>query len=153
MNENGESLPPPDDDRTPTQEDAPPPKRADGWVMPEPIFRKSTGYLPKGVAERFRQAQGDADVEESANSGDSVGEPPHAQPASAEITAQPEVADKPGSAVQAESVTPAPKKKGGFFRILLIIIGLLLAAGVVVAIVAAAVIWYFFQTSESQNFN
>jgi hypothetical protein len=151
MNENGERLTPPNDDRTPTQEDAAPQKKAEGWVMPDPVFRQSSVYLPKGFAERFKPSE-EAGVE-SANAESSVGELPAGQPTAAEIAAQPEGADGPVAATPVEVVTETPKKKRGFLRLLLIILGLLLAAGVVVAVAAALVIWYFFQASESQNLN
>jgi hypothetical protein len=152
MNENGEPLPPPEDDRTPTQQDAAQPRGAEGWVMPEPVFRQSTGYLPKGVAERFKQSQAAADSG-SASSEDGVNESSKAQPAEAEIADQPHVTEEPIEAAQGEATAPIPRKKGRFLRILLIVLGLLLAAGVVVALAAAGLIWYFFQTSESQNLN
>jgi hypothetical protein len=146
MNENGEPLPPPEDDRTPTQEDAALPKKAEGWTMPEPVFRKSTGYLPKGVAERFKQSQpgGSADAEAGFD---------EAQPAKTGIAEQPYITQEPVKATATEVTAPTPKKKGRFLRILLIILGLLLAVGVVVALVVAGLIWYFFQASESQNLN
>lgn len=150
MSENGEPLPPPEDDRTPTQEDAPPrPKTAEGWVMPEPVFRQSTGYLPKSVAERFNQ-EATAGL---ASAEGSVDESPTARPAGSAIAEQPHITEEPVVETQTEAAAPTPKKKGRFLRILLIILGLLLAAGMVVAIAAAVVIWYFFQTSESQNLN
>ena len=148
MNENGETLPPPDDDRTPTQEDAPSAKGREGWEMPQPVFRQSSGYLPKGVVERYQQAQqASVDTEPgTVESGEST--------VGAEIPAQPEtVAATPAPVAQDEVASPAPKKKSKFLRIVLITLGLILAAADVAAIVAAVVIWYFFQTNESQTFN
>ena len=151
MNENGEPLPPPDDDRTPTQADAPPPGKGERWVMPEPVFRKSTGYLPKSVEERFRQTlhENALDNAETPSAESDIGPP---ETVAGEIAAQPDLGDDATlDAKQPNEI--APKKKGGILRILLIILGLLLGAAVIIAIVAAGAIWYFSQTSESQNFN
>ena len=146
MDENGEPLTPPDDDRTPTQEDAPQPTKGPGWVMPEPVFRKSTGYLPKGVEERFRQSLG-KDASDNVETG---AEP--VEGLSAGVAAQPLVGDDEAVGPTASETSPPPKKKRSLLRILLIILGLLLAAAAVTAIAAAGLIWYVFQPSESQTF-
>src|SRR4030095_16138194 len=52
-NENGVPQGPPDEDRTPTQEDAVQPvKPPQNWVMPQPVFRQTSGYTPKGFVNQ-----------------------------------------------------------------------------------------------------
>ena len=148
MTENGVAQVPPDEDRTPTQEEdvpaVPPP---DPWVMPEPVFRKSDGYTPGGrwpLDNEATTAERDLDVSEDAAV--SGGEP-------AAIAEQPEMADEAvDDQLKKVSYVPA-KKKRGFFRLLLIILGIVAIALATAAVGTAIVIWYFFQVSESQNLN
>jgi hypothetical protein len=161
MDEDNVPQAPPDDDRTPTQEDAGPvSKGSDGWVMPEPVFRKSSGYLPKGFEQRVRAATAAEPALEPSELTDEVSEPapiPLSDAGEEGLTEQPDVTEEP-SAVGAmaapvlESTPVPPKKRRGFFRWLLIIVGVLLAIGAVAALFAVGFFWYFFQTSPSQNF-
>ena len=162
MDENNVPQLPPDDDRTPTQEDAPTVnKGGDGWVMPEPVFRKSSGYLPKGFEQRVRTAAAtEPAIESNDAAAPEVVEPspmPESQPAEGAISEQPHVTGEP--AVEGAMAAPAAvssaaptKKKRGFFGWLLIIIGFLLAIGVVAALAAFGIIWYFFEKNPIQDF-
>ena len=139
---------PPDEDRTPTQEDAPAPPKPNEWTMPEPVFRKSSGYLPQGFAERLRPA------DEAGGQADPEGAAP-ASPAAAEmpIAAQPDVDDAAAEAPPPVEIEPVPKKKRGILRVLLMILGLIIAFAAIAAVATIVVFWYFFQTGESQNLN
>jgi len=146
MTENGVAQVPPDEDRTPTQEDASPVAPPNAWVMPEPVFRQSDGYTPgtnwvTGDNESAT-AETDLPVSEDAASDDSP----------TPIAEQPDLADETIDSPGSEASAPV-KKKGGFFRLLLIILGIGAIALVAAAIVTAIVFWYFFQVSESQNLN
>jgi len=146
MTENGVAQVPPDEDRTPTQEDAPPvTPPAEAWVMPEPVFRQSEGYTPK--APRPTPDDDPATTERDMHaSEDAVANP------AAPIAEQPLLADVVTDP-PANVTFIGPKKKGGFLRMLLLIIGIGAIALVVAAVVTAIVFWYFFQVSESQNLN
>ena len=162
MDENNVPQLPPDDDRTPTQEDAPTVnKGGDGWVMPEPVFRKSSGYLPKGFEQRVRAAAAtEPAIESNDAAAPEVVEPspmPESQPAEGAISEQPHVTGEPAvegamAATAAVSSAAPTKKKRGFFGWLLIIIGFLLAIGVVAALAAFGIIWYFFEKNPIQDF-
>ena len=161
MDENNVPQAPPDDDRTPTQEDAPPVKKGgDGWVMPEPVFRKSSGYLPKGFEQRVRAAVATGPAVEEQEATAEIGEPspiPESQPEESGIAEQPHLTEEPAvegamAAPVLEASPAPPKKKRGFFRWLLIIVGILLAVGIVAALAAVGIIWYFFETNPIQDF-
>ncbi|HYJ90278.1 MAG TPA: hypothetical protein VEV84_03145 [Pyrinomonadaceae bacterium] len=160
MDENNEPQVAPDEDRTPTQQDEAPTKRpSEGWVMPEPVFRQSSGYLPKGFEERVRaQTSGAAAVEQPAAMEKGTAEiPAEPAPSEDEFAAPPDIAEDsligPAADIVATDETPQPRKKRGFFRWLLIILALLLAVGIIAAIAAVGVFWYFYPASESQTFN
>jgi hypothetical protein len=141
MDEREEPQFPPDDDKTPTQEDAPGPN---AWVMPQPVFRSSSGYLPKGFEQRYGQS--DVPTEEptvpEAAQTDGIAEQPH-------VTEEPEAANT----ASAEIAQTPPKKKRGFLRVLMMIVGIILAVGAVLAIVGVILVWYVFRASESGNLN
>ena len=154
MTENGIAPAPPDDDRTPTQQDeAPPIKPAEQWVMPEPVFRRSDGYTPRVMV-------GNEDPTITPDSVttlevDSERDQAHLD-ASADASAiaeQPNfVTDEPTTA-PAGSIAAPVKKKGGFLRILLIILGLALVIGGLIVAGVLGVLWYYSQVPESQNLN
>jgi len=162
MDENNVPQLPPDDDRTPTQEDAPAVKKGgEGWVMPEPVFRKSSGYLPKGFEQRVRAAVAMEPAVESNDAAEQeVDEPspiPESQPGEGAIAEQPDVTEEPAvegamAAPAVESSPASPRKKRGFFRWLLIVVGFLLAIGIIVALAAVGIIWYFFEKNPIQDF-
>ena len=162
MDENNVPQAPPDDDRTPTQEDAAQVKKGgEGWVMPEPVFRKSSGYLPKGFEQRVRAAAAAEPTLEASENVDEAGDEQPVAPASVpeddDIATQPHLTDEPSvegaMAAPVLETTPAqPRRRRGFFRWLLLIVGVLLVVGAVAALVAFGILWYFYQTSPSQNF-
>lgn len=147
MTENGVAPVAPDDDRTPTQEeDLPPAKPADAWVMPEPVFRQSDGFTP-------RKASGN---EDETVTPDHVTTPEaDTQPGAVEgaplIAEQPDISEAPS--LDTSSAVSAPKKSGSFLRLLLLILGIAGVAVVIGVIVTAVLLWYFSQVSESQNLN
>jgi hypothetical protein len=145
MTENGVAQVPPDEDRTPTQEEAPPVKPPDGWVMPEPVFRQTDGYTPN--APRPDPVENTAPAEQDLH----VSEDASANPA-APIAEQPVLGEETAD-LASDAAPLTTKKKGGFFRVLLIVLGIGAIALVTAAIVTALVFWYFFQVSESQNLN
>jgi hypothetical protein len=167
MDENNEPQAPPDDDRTPTQQDeeAAKEKPAGGWAMPEPVFRSSSGHLPKAFEERVRQSQGQAaetaaevptaevpaaipEDDESA-----LVDPLPDPPVGAAIAAQPDMDALEEQPAAPAEVLPMKPKKRGFFKVLLLVLGLILAFALIGAIVTGGVIYYFYQTSESQSLN
>jgi hypothetical protein len=154
MSENGVAPAPPDDDRTPTQgEDIAPPAIAiEGWVMPQPVFRRSEGHTPRTAFvgnEDATVTPDDAPEAEPADLSADNGKPV------LDVADQPELQEELEPAVlpAAEPNVTETRKKRGWFRIVLIVLGiaLLIAAATVVILVVA--LGYFLRVSESQNLN
>jgi hypothetical protein len=148
MSENGVAPVPPEDDRTPTQEDLGPvavPEPA-GWVMPQPVFRRSDGYTPS--------------VAFAGNEDETVmPDPVEAAPDSAAgsngsgVAAQPDITEEPNaSSAIVEPFVPV-KKKRSWFRIFLIVVGVILLVAAATAIITMVALGYFLQIPESQNLN
>ena len=152
MTDNGTAPAPPDDDRTPTQADEPAPiKPADEWSMPEPVFRRSSGFTP-----RISIGNEDPTITPDSLPTLEIDEPPSDEPEREAIAGAPGVAEQPEDVteVPGASATPLPvKKKSGFLRLLLMILGISAIALAIGAGITAIVLWYFFQVSESQNLN
>lgn len=146
MTENGVAAVPPDEDRTPTQEDAPPIKPADTWVMPEPVFRRSDGYTPGGMRPGSEDETLMPDAAEDSGDAAADGSP-------APIAEQPHLSEEPATGDEVSEPSEPIKAKRGFVRVLLVILGVGALILIAAAIVFAVVFWYFFQVSESQNLN
>jgi len=108
-----------------------------GWSMPEPVFRKSSGYLPQGFEKRYSQDE----IKSSADERDSTGEL-RAPEITGEIEPQPEIPDiiEAGPAIN-QSTVVSPKK-GSVAKVIFTILGLLLALALVVVFIA--VVYYLF---------
>ena len=153
MSENGTAPAPPDDDRTPTQQDeAPTAKPANEWVMPEPVFRRSSGYTPRAFAGNDDPTIVPETITtlEIDPADDAAAEPVGAPPPL--IAEQPDTVAEDSSAPITESAPPV-KKKGGFVRLLLIILGFAIVLGGAILAVVLGILWYLSQTSDSQNLN
>ena len=103
-----------------------------GWSMPEPVFKKTSGYLPQGYEKLFPQAA----VDDS----NSTAEMPPPDP-SADVEPQPEIGDHVEETMSANGAVAAIPKKSSGFKYVLIILGVLFAIGLVV-VIAAAVFLY-----------
>ena len=100
-----------------------------GWSMPEPVFKKTSGYLPQGYEKLFPQAA----VDDS----NSTAEMP-----AADVEPQPEIADHGDAAVSANGVVAAAPKKSSGLKMVLMILGILFAIALVVVFIA--VIYFLF---------
>jgi hypothetical protein len=153
MTENGTAPAPPDEDRTPTQSDeAPLIKPADQWVMPEPVFRRSSGFTPQvGTGDEVPTMTPDTistlEIEPNVSTGNGADEasPPM-------IADQPDIVSEESAEPDNEGVVVV-RKKGGFLRVLLIILGLVLVIGGIIVGAVLGFFWYFSRVSESQNLN
>jgi hypothetical protein len=130
--------PDPDIDKTPTQAD--PPKPSGGWAMPEPVFKKTSGYLPQGFNKPFSLTpQGNEDT--TAEQPKPEISRPQAAPIP-DVEPQPDVIED-GSLEPAIAVPPAnPQKKGIVGRILMILLALIIV--VLTAAVLLGVISFVF---------
>lgn len=147
MSENGVAPAPPEEDRTPTQEDLAPiavPQPA-GWEMPQPVFRRSDGYTPRTAFNGNEDETVMPDRSETAPDADTP------VTAAAGVAEQPDITEEPP--VSAEPVLIPAKKKRSWFRIFLIVLGIVLLVAAATAVIAMVALGYFLQIPESQNLN
>ncbi|MFL6467019.1 MAG: hypothetical protein ACJ72Z_03585 [Pyrinomonadaceae bacterium] len=111
---------------------------ASGWTMPEPVFRKTSGYLPQGYENKF----GEVDLKSGADETESTAEMP-----APDIGPQPDIAEHSDSAAAAAPAVAAPKK-GSAAKVVLTILGLLLALGLVVVFIAVIYILFLMPKSD-----
>src|SRR5687767_8824861 len=101
--------PDPDIDKTPTQADPPKPISSGIWAMPEPVFKKTSGYLPERLNKPFNPtAQGNENttVEQpkpEISQPQAAGPSPHVP----DVEPQPDVIED-GSLESAIVVPPSP---------------------------------------------
>jgi len=120
----------------------PPAAPAAGWKMPEPVFRKTSGYLPQGYENKFSQA----DVKRSVEDDISTASMPRPENA-ADVQPQPAIpdTDEMKLPVMNQPVTTAPRKGGGS-KVVFILLALIIAVGMVGAALVAAYFLYPLQT-------
>lgn len=100
------------------------------WTMPEPVFKKTSGYLPQGYEKLFPKAA----VDDS----NSTAEMP-----AVDVEPQPEIADHGDAAtVSANGVVAASPKKSSGLKMVLMVLGILFAIALVVVFIA--VIYFLF---------
>jgi len=144
-----EQTPAPSPDEAPpvTNENVEMPATAPGqWVMPTPVFRESSGYLPQGFEKLYGQSDGSA---ATATAAAVATEAPSAE--EVEILPQPDVSEE---VTYAEPGPPAPvKTRSTAMRITLLVLGLLAMAAIIVAFLAVIYFLFFSSPGESQVFN
>ena len=150
MSEHGFAPAPPDDDRTPGQEDAPVQKPASGaWVMPTPVFRTSEGNTPRTALAGNEDETATPETDQHA---DDIA--PAATESEFEGVAEQPVLDvSEPPAVPPAGLGEATKKKSSWLRTILVILGVILLLLAAAVLTAAFVFGYFLQVSESQNLN
>ncbi|CAN5364528.1 hypothetical protein BH10ACI3_BH10ACI3_04180 [soil metagenome] len=111
---------------------------ADGWTMPDPVFRSTEGHTPGNKAAAF---EGDEHETESANSDD----------VDLDETLK-DINIAPAKAATGENtVRPlAPKKKGGCAQSFLFILGVVGFGAI--AIIAAVVYFLFYYRAAESSF-
>jgi hypothetical protein len=131
------------------------------WRMPEPVFRQSSGYLPKGFEKRFgsdangAEAVATAEVAAPANTGAEEGsapaEPPPAAAAVTDIQPQPDLTEE-FPAENAFEPAPATPQRSRGMRIFLGLLGIAAMIIFAVAFVSLIVYLFFYYPSNSQPF-
>jgi hypothetical protein len=99
-----------------------------GWSMPEPVFKKTSGYLPQGYENLFPKASVDAN---------STVEMP-----AADVEPQPQIADHAEDAIPANGAVAAASKKSSGLKMVLMILGVLFAIALVVVFIAVIYILF-----------
>ena len=134
-----ESVPqaqPNEDDVNTTPPNPPAKDGKSGWSMPEPVFRKTSGYLPQGYENLFPQTEASAEMENTI----STAEMP-APDTGDDVEPQPEIAEHSADAVTANGAVAAAPKKSSGLKLLFIILGILFAIALVVVLVAAILLY------------
>ena len=129
----------PSEDDVNTTPPNPPAKdtKTTGWSMPEPVFRKTSGYLPQGYADKFDQTpvpKGDSE---------STAEMP-----APEIGPQPEIESSETPNVSTAAVRTAPKKSSAA-KVVFMVLGVIFALGLVALFIA--VVYFLFLMPKPED--
>lgn len=148
-------VPEPDIEETPTRPEPPKPVPSGVWAMPEPVFKKTSGYLPQGFNQPFdplRQGDENTTVEQPKPDLD---EESHAAPEPAtvpEVEPQPDVLAEIGAEFDISPVPASPpQKKGGLGRVLMVLLALLIV--VLMIAVVVGVVWFVLLPTPDATFN
>jgi hypothetical protein len=134
---------PPSEDMNTTPPNPPANDGKAGWSMPEPVFRKTSGYLPQGFEKRFPQAE-----MKSSKDDDSTAEMP-APDLSALAEPQPDIHDTAdGLGGEAIAAAPAPKKTSAA-KVVFAVLGILFAVGLVIVFIAVIYFLFFMPLPEA----
>ena len=116
------------------------------WTMPEPVFRKTSGYLPQGYEKRFSQDE----IRSTADDNDSTAEMPAPELGAAAIEPQPEISEISEAAFTADQAQAAavPVKRSAA-KFIFIVLGLILALGLVVLLAAAVYLYYLMPNPDA----
>ena len=99
------------------------------WTMPEPVFKKTSGYLPQGYEKLFPKAE----VDDS----NSTAEMP-----AVDVEPQPEIADQGDAALSENGAAAVAPKKSSGLKMVFMVLGTLFAIALVVVFIA--VIYFLF---------
>jgi hypothetical protein len=141
-----------DIDTTPTQTDQPA-LSEHRWTMPEPVFRKTSGYLPQGFEPKFTA------VSSADETGPDAFEPAHATPVEPESPKAVDIEPQPDVLADLDEMheieTPAvavnAPQRSGAGKIVMILLGLILF--VVITTLFAAVVWYILSPGTEATIN
>lgn len=128
---------PSEDDVNTTPPNPPAKEVKSGWSMPEPVFRKTSGYLPQGYADKFDQTP--------VPSGDSEST---AEMPAPEIGPQPEIDSSESPNVSNAAVRTAPKKSSAA-KVVFWVLGVVFALGLVALFIA--VVYFLFLMPKPED--
>lgn len=135
--------PVPDEDVNTTPPNPPQSGGKGSWSMPEPVFRKTSGYLPQGFEKRFSQDEIKSEVDDDT----STASMPRPQ-GLAEVEPQPEITEMIEEVPPSATEVPEPKK-GGVLKVIFSLFGLLIAFALVLIFIA--VVYYLFLMPSSSD--
>jgi hypothetical protein len=141
-----------DIDTTPTQTDQPAvPERR--WTMPEPVFRKTSGYLPQRFEQKYAAQSSAGDTNDDAVSSDPMVSAQPDGPAPVDIEPQPDVLAELDEVnpVEPAAVAVNVPQRSGAANLLMILLGLVLF--VVITTLFAAVVWYLLSPGSEATIN
>jgi hypothetical protein len=139
----------PDDVPPVTSENVEVPAAAPGhWIMPKPVFRQSSGYLPQGFERQYGRSDG-ATATATAAAAAVATEGPSVQ--EVEVLPQPDVTEVVTYATAEPA--PPPKTRSRAMRITLIVLGLLAMAAFITIFLAVIYFLFLSHPNESQVLN
>lgn len=156
---------PPKEDSTadPPSVDSPEEKAKSGWTMPEPVFRQTSGYLPKGFEKKVFESDSPKPLPDAPNEIlSNLYAPPETEsppvdeqptsPAGPEIQPQPEISEQ----FTIDQINAAPaaetKPKSGLLRVILIVLGVLAMLGLAFGFLILVYFLFFYSQPEVNNF-
>ena len=113
-----------------------------GWKMPEPVFRKTSGYLPKGFEKKLSQVEVKENVDDDTST-DSM----QKSTGLVDVEPQPEFTDLESGEHEKPNVS-RPRKKGGAAKVFFTVFGLLLLLLLIAALLAVV---YFLYWARAAN--
>ena len=116
-----------------------------GWSMPEPVFKKTSGYLPQGYEKKFLEDEIKTDAGDDASTA-SMPKPVDL----ADVEPQPEIAELITEAPTIAASETKPEK-GGAMKVIFSLFGILVAIGLVLIFIAV-VYYLFMMPSPSSTF-
>lgn len=108
-----------------------------GWKMPKPVFRKTSGYLPQGFAQKASQDEVKQNVDDETSTA-SMEKPTGL----VDVEPQPDIHESDPGFLAPARTAETPAKKGGVASALLTALLLLLTLGIIVAFLA--VVYFLF---------
>lgn len=129
------------------------------WRMPEPVFRQSTGHLPRGFQKQFPGNEDETAEPTSAassanvNGAGAAASAPAPAPAvpsepASEIQPQPDIIEDTAPEQEPASVPPVERSR---MRIFLVVMGILAMAVFAIAFVAVIYYLFFYLPGESNS--
>lgn len=115
-----------------------------GWTMPDPVFRKTSGYLPQGYEKKFSQEEIKSEVDDDSST---ASMPRPVGLTDVDVEPQPEIADHHEEPVA--TATPPTAKKGGAMKVVFSLFGILVALGLLLVFIA--LIYYLFFMPSAAN--
>lgn len=139
-------------DTTPPQPDLPTGSTSSEWKMPEPVFKKTSGYLPKGYVQQLDVPVQTQIVKDGADAENETRNKAIETIESSEINVEPQPDILEEVVEISEPIEHQPTHKKGSIGKLLTIL-LLLIVFFVLAAMFVAVVWYLLASTPEATIN
>ena len=117
---------------------------ASAWKMPEPVFKKTSGYLPKGFEKRVED---DWAIDQAP-----LPAVPEAQAPAHDIQPQPEITLDNIPVEELQSAMPAKTERSRGMTVFLFLLGIVAMIGVAIAVVAV-ILYLYYSPEQISVFN
>jgi len=130
---------PSEDDVNTTPPNPPAKDTKTGWSMPEPVFRKTSGYLPQGYADKFDQTP----VPVRNGDSESTAEMP-----APDIGPQPDIDSSETPNMSTAAVQTAPKKSSTA-KVVFTVLGVIFALALIAVFIA--IVYFLFLMPKPED--